>query len=125
MIPSKHNKEREEKHMALGILLLLFIGMSVVSGLGILFLFLMKDHKKRKPILYFLVVWGMLIAFISARSLPINFIMEQVIVWGIGVISVIALFIYLRAKTKFQYYISYILVTGSVVIGILKLFRLI
>ncbi len=125
MVSLCHNKEREEKNMALGLLLLLFIGMSVVSGLGILFLFLIKDHKKRKPVFYFLVVWGMFIAFLSATSLPTNFIMQQVIAWAIGFVSIIALLVYLRAKTERQYYISYILVSCSVVIGILRLFYLI
>lgn len=120
-----HNKEREEKNMALGLILLFFIGMSVVSGLGILFLFLMKDQKKRKPVFYFLVVWGLLIAFLKATGLPTNFIMQQIVAWAIGGISIIALLIYLRAKTERQYYISYILVSCSVVIGILRLFYLI
>ena len=48
--------------MALGMILVLFIAISVVSGLGILFLLLTKNEKVKKGMYYFLAVWGLVIA---------------------------------------------------------------
>ena len=108
--------------MALGLLMILFIGMSVISGLGILFLYLIKDAQRKKRVLYLLAVWGMIIAVMSATSLPSNFLASQFIAWSIGLLSVVGLLVHVKAKTKSQYNVAYLLVTISVVAGMIKLF---
>ena len=107
---------------SLGSLLLMFIGMSVISILGILFMFLAKDFTKKKMIFYFLVIWSILIAFFSAKSLPTNFLTQQLITWLIGAIGVLALLVFMKAKVDKQQFIAYILVTSSVVLGLVNLF---
>lgn len=111
--------------MALGLLLILFIGMSVISGLGVLFLYLIKDGQKKKRVFYLLSIWGMIIAGISATSLPSNYIGSQLISWGIGLLSVIGLVVHLKAQSQLQYKTAYLLTTVSVVLGMLKLFILV
>lgn len=108
--------------MALGVLMILFIGMSVISGLGILFLYLIKDAQRKKSVFYLLAVWGMIIAVMSATSLPSNFLVSQFIAWSIGLLSVVGLLVHVKAKTKSQYNVAYLLVTISVVAGMIKLF---
>lgn len=108
--------------MALGLYLILFISMSVISGLGILFLYLTKEEKKKRVIFYLLSVWGMFIAFYSARSLPMNYMWSQLISWGIGLLSVIGIIVYMKAKTNLQKQVAYLLSTVSVVVGVIKLF---
>ena len=108
--------------MALGLLLILFVSMSVISGLGILFLYLAKNERVKKYIFYFLCMWGMLIAAMSATSLPTNYVGRQMISWAIGLLSVIALILYIKSKAKTEYQIAYVLVTVSVVGNMLSLF---
>ena len=108
--------------MALGILFLMFVSMSVISVLGILLMFLLKEGGMKKGIFYFMAVWGMLISAWEATSLPTNYIAQQMIAWAFGILSVIGLVVHIRAKGKQHITISYILVTVSVVAGMLKLF---
>lgn len=119
---SEEKEKREGKEMALGILTILFICMSIISGLGILLLYLIKEEKKKKIIFYSLSVWGIIIAVFSATSLPTNYVGSQLVSWGIGVLSIIGIIVYLKAKTKLQYQVAYLLTTASVVFGMLKLF---
>lgn len=108
--------------MALGLLMILFIGMSVISGLGILFLYLIKDAQRKKRAFYLLAVWGMIIAVISATSLPTNYLVSQLVAWGFGLLSVIGLLVHVKAKSQSQYNAAYLIVTISVVAGMIKLF---
>lgn len=118
----KENKNKgEENNMALGLLLILFIFLSVTGGVGIILLFWIKNHDKKKWVFYFLSVLGMAIAYISASSFPTNYIGQQLVAWGIGFLSVIALLIHIKANPRFQILAS-ILVSASVILGIAKLF---
>ena len=104
----------------LQILLILFIILAVVSGLSIALLYLLKNPKAKNILFYFLASWSMLIAFFNATSLPNNYILEQLLAWGIGFIAVIAIIIKLVKPTKIN--ISYLLVSASAVLGLLDLF---
>ena len=106
--------------MALGILGLVTIGATIISGGGIVALCAFPN--KRKGLLYFLAVWGILLAGVKATSLPSNFISSQIIAWGIGVLSVIGLLLHMTAKSDKQLNISYGLVIVSVVVNLLTLF---
>lgn len=108
--------------MALGILLIAFIGMSVISLLGLIFMYLLKNERAKAVVFYCMSIWGMVIAAIGALSLPVNFTAGRFIAWGLGFLSVIALIIHVRAKSKAQYMTAYVLVNISVVAGILKIF---
>ena len=75
--------------MALGMILVLFIAISVVSGLGILFLLLTKNEKVKKGMYYFLAVWGLVIAWLTSSSLPNNYMNGKLIAWGISALGVV------------------------------------
>ena len=74
--------------MALGIYMILFVGMSVITVVGLSLLYLMKSHGARQVIFYIMAVWGMFIAAISATGLPTNYTLERLITWAIGFLSV-------------------------------------
>ena len=108
--------------MALGMILVLFIAISVVSGLGILFL---KNEKVKKGMYYFLAVWGLVIAWLTSSSLPNNYMNGKLIAWGISALGVVGIFVYLKAGSKGQRQIAYAMVIVSVVAGVMRLFGLI
>lgn len=110
--------------MALGILLITFIVSSVISLLGLLFMFLLKNERAKAIAFYCMSIWGMIISAYAAISQPTNFTTARLIAWAFGFLNVIALIIHVRAKSKTQYMTAYVLVSISVVLGILKLFVL-
>ena len=110
--------------MALGLFFITFIVASVISILGILLLFLTKDAKKKKGIFYFLAVWGILIAVLSATSQPTNYIVSQMIAWAFGFLSIAGLVVHYKSKVKSRCYAAYLLVSASSILGILHLFVL-
>lgn len=69
--------------MALGLLLVLFMVMSIISVMGLVLLFLLKGEKGQKAVFYFMAVWGMVIAWMTANSYPTNYIKEQLISLGV------------------------------------------
>ena len=108
--------------MALGYLLILFIGITVISTLGIIFLLLSKNDVIKKIMFYMLSILSILICGLEAISSPTNFIFQQIIAWLIGLISVIAIIIHVKCNKKYR---AYILTIVSLILGILKLFSFI
>ncbi|MEG0962726.1 MAG: hypothetical protein RSD28_05560 [Lachnospiraceae bacterium] len=106
--------------MALGYLGILFIIILLVSGAGIAFLFLSKNAKIKNVLFYFLTIWGIWIAYLSSSSRASNYIGEKAVVWLIGALSVLAIIV--KVKKSEKQMISYVLVTLSVVLGMLGLF---
>ena len=60
--------------MALGILLILFIVMSLISILGLILMYSVKSEGAKKGTFYAMAVWGMIIAVLGATSAPTNWI---------------------------------------------------
>ena len=110
--------------MALGLLMILFIVMSVISVVGLSLLYLMKNPGARQVIFYIMAVWGMIIAVISATSLPTNYTLERLITWAIGFLSVAASVVHIRSEEDKARMAARLLVTISVAGGIIKLFLL-
>lgn len=106
--------------MALGILLILFIVISVVSIGGLLLLYLVKNPKIKNATFYIMSVWGMAVAVLSATSYPSNFILHRLIAWAFGFLSLIGLILHLKAPRFVT--AAYVLITVSVAGGVLKLF---
>ena len=77
--------------MALGLLMIMFVAMSVISIGGVILLFLLRNEKVKKGIYYFMTAWAMFVAIYSATGMPVNYVMQQVIAWGIGFLSVAGL----------------------------------
>lgn len=108
--------------MALGYLRIFFIAITVISGLGLTFLYMTKNEKIKKRLFYGLAVWAMSLAVINATSLPTNYIAQQVIAWGLGLLSIIGIVVYAKGNTVKQYNIGYSLVTLSILLTLFDLF---
>ena len=105
--------------MALGLLLILFMGMSIISVVGLLLLFLLKGERAQKIVFYFMALLGMFIAWMSATSYPIK---EQMISWGFGALAVVAVLVQLCGKSKNAALAANLLAAASVVLGMVALF---
>lgn len=108
--------------MALGLLLVLFMVMSIISVMGLVLLFLLKGEKGQKAVFYFMAVWGMVIAWMTANSYPTNYIKEQLIAWAFGALAVIALLVQICGKSERSFLTVKVLVAASVVLGMVALF---
>ena len=118
--------------MAIGIFMLLFLIMSLISLAGILLLFLWKDGSRREALFYLLAAWGLLISFCSIISLPSNFIASRLVSFAFGLLSAAGIFWHrnLEKKTdpqtkKASHTVSFLLVAASILLGILKLYGLV
>ena len=107
---------------ALGALVILFAAMSVVSVLGLLVMHLVKSKKKQKIFCCILAVWGMLIAWMAADSTATNLIGQQLIAWAFGALGAVGLLVQLCGKGEKSPLTARILVTLSVILGMLNLF---
>ena len=107
--------------MALGLLLILFIFLSAVGGVGIIFLFWVQNPEKKKWILYYMALLGMAVAALQAFSLPSNYIFQQLLSWAIGFLSVAAVLIYVT-KCPAPKWLPSVLVSTSVIVGIFNHF---
>lgn len=108
--------------MALGLLLILFMGMSIISVVGLLILFLLKGERAQKIVFYFMALLGMFIAWMTATSYPTNCIKEQMISWGFGALAVVAVLVRLCGKSKNAALAAKLLAAASVVFGMVALF---
>lgn len=106
--------------MALGSLVIMFISMMVVSGLGIALLYLAKNQKLKTGVFYFLAIWSMGITYMNVSSIPSNLLLEQLIAWVFGFLAVIA--IALKVKKTEEAMIVHLLVTASILCGMADLF---
>ena len=107
--------------MALGILVLLFVGMSAISILGLLLLYLVKKEPICRVIFYSMSVWGMLIAVLSATIQPANRLGQQLIAWGFGLLGAAGLIVRIRAKGDGGRRVACALIAVSIIGGMLKL----
>ena len=108
--------------MALGLLLVLFMVMSIISVMGLVLLFLLKGEKGQKAVFYFMAVWGMVIAWMTANSYPTNYIKEQLIAWGFGALAVIGLLVKICGKSEKSFLTAKVLAAASVILGMVTLF---
>lgn len=108
--------------MALGLLLILFMVMSIISVVGLLLLFLLKGEKAQKIVFYFMALLGMFIAWMTATSYATNQIKEQMISWGFGALAVVAVLVRLCGKSKNAALAAKLLTAASVVLGMVALF---
>lgn len=107
---------------SLDLLIIVFIGMSVVSVLAVLLLFILKSEKLQKGAFYFLAIWGMAIAWLNVQMQPPTMVGEQLLAWALGGLSVIALLLQLLGKGEKRFTIAKILVAVSVVVGMIDAF---
>ena len=105
--------------MALGLLLILFMVMSIISVVGLLLLFLLKGERAQKIVFYFMALLGMFIAWMTATGYATNQIKEQMISWGFGALAVL---VRLCGKSKNAALAAKLLAAASVVLGMVALF---
>lgn len=108
--------------MALGLLLILFMVMSIISVVGLLLLFLLKGERAQKIVFYFMALLGMFIAWMTATGYATNQIKEQMISWGFGALAVVAVLVRLCGKSKNAALAEKLLAAASVVLGMVALF---
>lgn len=102
------------------LLLIFFVTLAAVSGLGITFLYVSKNPKTKNTLFYLLMALSMFITFLNVTSLPSNYVMQKIIALGLGLISLIALIVKLKASQKTS--VSNLLVAASVLSGLIYLF---
>ena len=94
--------------MALGIYTLILIAITVVSGISV-------------ALLFFVSLWNILVAYISATSLPMNFMPSKLFCWALGFLSVIAICIHVKNKQPKVQMAANILSSAALIVGVLKL----
>ena len=109
---------------SLALLVIVFLVMSVVSVIGIISIYLVKSSAVRKGLLYFLAIWGMVISVCAVKSTPFYMTGEILISLGFGLLSVLAILIQLCMKREKKFQIARILVTVSVVAGMIDCFMI-
>ena len=110
--------------MALGILVISYVAISVISIIGLALMYLLKNDRAKAGVFYFLSIWGMGISVFTAMSLPTNWIAQQLIAWGFGILGAAGLIVHLKSSSASGRMAAYILVTISVIGGVLKMFIL-
>ncbi|MBQ9990159.1 MAG: hypothetical protein IJP31_04350 [Lachnospiraceae bacterium] len=105
-------------------LVIVFLVMSVISVIGLILLYLAKNEKIKKGIFYFLTIWGMVIAWCNAAGIPDGWFGEIVLAWILGGLSIAALLFQLCTKGEHRFKIARILVTVSVIAGMVDTFML-
>lgn len=108
--------------MALGLLFLLFVVMMIIALLGTTLLFLTKNKNINDVILVTMTAYSLVIAYLGAMGQPSNFVAQQLLCWGIGLVAVVGTG--LRFALKKQLLISKVLVILSILSGLFSTFLL-
>lgn len=108
----------------LAAMLITFMVMSLVSIIGVILLYAVKNEKIKKGMFYFLAIWGMVIAYCGVLSTPKYMVGDTIVSWLFGGLSVAALLIQLCMKNEKRFLIARILVTVSIVAGMISCFMI-
>ena len=106
--------------MALGYLFILFALITIISILGIVFLYYSKKEKTKNILFYSLNLWLVLISYINITSLPSNYLLQKAFVLLLGLSSITSIFIKVKSKNKAQ--IPYHIVSIATITSIIYLF---
>lgn len=106
--------------MALGILVIFYLVICVISIAGFLGLYLVKSEKSRKVIFYSMSVWGLILAALQAVSLPMNWAGQRMVTMALGALCIAALVLYLKAGSRRQRTAACLLLTAATAVIILK-----
>lgn len=104
------------------VLVLLFVACMVVSILGSILLFFVRNRKIQNAIFFALACWAFYISYVNAISIPMVYMGQQMLAWIFGFVSAFSLLIRYAGKTEKRYIISNILVTISIVSSALGVF---
>ena len=106
----------------LGALVVTFFAMSVISIIALVLIYFLKNEKVKKGLLYFLSVWGIIIAYCGVLSTPGYMTGEILITVLIGTLAAIAFLMQKFSKKENKFQIARILVSISVVAGMIDCF---
>ena len=106
--------------MALGLLLIFYVGISVISIGGLLGLYLVKGEKVKKVLFYLMSAWGIALSALQAISLPTTWIAQRVMGLAPGVLCIAALIVHLKAGNGRQKMAAYLLLTVAVAADVLQ-----
>ena len=109
---------------SLALLVITFMVMSLVSVVGLILIYIVKNEKLKKGMFYFLAIWGMIIAYCSVLSTPDYMLGAVIISWVLGGLSVAALLIQICTRKEKRFQIARVLVTISVVAGMIDCFMI-
>ncbi|TQQ83954.1 hypothetical protein EXD82_09200 [Peptacetobacter hominis] len=101
--------------MALGILMILFISISVISLIGVAALWMSKSDKTKKIIYIGLVIWSVLLSILNFISLPSNFLFGRGISLFFGFVGILSLLFYKTGKKVPAYIIISLSVAASII----------
>lgn len=103
----------------LDMLIILFMVLSVLSLLGIVLMYVLKDEKKQKWMFYFLVAMGLIIAANSVMMVP-TYMVDSIVARGlIGALSIAALLVQLKGQKENSFLTAKLMVTASVIAGLI------
>ena len=108
----------------LGALVITFFVMSIISVVALVLIHFLKNEKIKKGLLYFLSVWGVIIAYCGVLSTPGYMVGEILVTVAIGAMSVIAFLMQKFSKKENKFQIARILVSISVVAGMIDCFMI-
>ena len=105
----------------LGALVITFFVMSIISIAGIVLLYLSKNEKMKKGMFFFLSVWAVVVAYCGVLSSGF-FISDGLTSMFFGALGIVGLLMQLTSKKENKFQISRVLVTISVVAGMIDCF---
>lgn len=108
----------------LGALVITFFVMSIISIASVTLLYLSKNDKLKKGLLYFLSVWSVVVAYCGILSTAGVVFANGLFSIIFGLLGIAALMIQLISKRENKFQIARILVTISVVAGMINCFMI-
>ena len=96
-------------------LVVLFVLCIVVSILGAILLFFIRNRKIQNAVFFALSCWSFFISYVNAISIPMVYMGQQMLAWIFGFLSAAALLLRYAGKKESRFVISNILVTVSIV----------
>lgn len=106
----------------LGALVITFFAMSIISIAAVALMYLGKNEKLKKGLFYFLGGWGVVVAWCGILITGGYVFSEGLPAMVFGVLSIIALLIQRISKKENKFQIARVLVTISVVAGMINCF---
>lgn len=108
----------------LGALVVTFFVMSIISIAGIVLLYQSKNEKLKKGLLYFFTAWSLVVAYCGILISDGFYFANGWIAVVLGALGIVGLLIQLISKKENKFQIARILVTISVVAGMVNCFLL-
>lgn len=106
----------------LGALVVTFFVMSIISIISVALLYLLKNDKVKQGILYFLGVWGVVIAYCGVLITGGFAFSDGLPAILLGIVGVAGILMQLISKKEKKFEIARILVTISVMAGMINCF---